>query len=145
MTDDEIEIRALVQRQFDSIGWGEDREPDWRAVHGDFALGAQLWPARRPARPQSAADFTARFRKLREEGWLKSFLETGVGCRVWVVGTMAVALAGCEMVENDEEVTRDISGFLLIRDEEGWKIAAQAWDLVDDIAEAFRAAGIDDA
>lgn len=76
---------------------------------------------------------------------MDSFAETGVGCHVWVIGNMAVALAGCEMVEGDSTVTRDVSGYLLVKDEEGWRIAAQAWDLVDDIEAAFAAAGLPSA
>jgi hypothetical protein len=33
------------------------------------------------------------------------------------------------MTENEEAVTRDVSGFLFIRDDKEWLIAGQAWDL----------------
>lgn len=42
------------------------------------------------------------------------------------------------MTENRETVTRDVSGFLLVKDGDTWRIAAQAWDLVADF-EAFGA------
>lgn len=142
---DEREIRALIQSQFDSIRWGEGQEPDWMTVHKGFVLGGQLWPALRPARPQSSLDFADRLRKLRDDGKLRSFAERGVGCHVWIVGNMAVALAGCEMTENDGIVTHDVSGFLLVKDgNDGWRIAAQAWDYVQDIGAAFVAAGLSD-
>ena len=140
-TEDEAAIHALIAAQFESIRWSPESNADWRDVHRGFAPGAQLWPARRPPAPQSALDFTSRLRRLREEG-LDSFTETGVGCHVWVIGNMAVALAGCEMVEGDANVTRDISGFLLVKHDGEWRIAAQAWDLVDDIEAAFAAAGL---
>ena len=141
MIGDETAIRALIQGQFDSINWTPQQRADFRTVHRGFALDAQLWPARRPPAPQSALDFTTRLQKLRDEGMV-SFTEKGVGCHVWIVGSVAVALAGCEMVENDSTTTRDISGFLLVKDDDAWRIAAQARDLVDDIEEAFAAAGL---
>ncbi len=104
--------------------------------------GAQLWPARRPAGPQSALDFATRLQRLRDEGTLESFSEKGVGCEVFVVGSVAIAVAGCEMTENAGKVTRDVSAFLLVKNAEGWRIAAQAWDIVDDIPAAFAAAGL---
>ena len=55
---------------------------------------------------------------------------------------MAVALAGCEMTENGTGITHDVSGFLLVRGQEGWRIAGQAWDYVDDIADAFEGTGL---
>ena len=142
--DDEAAIRQLIATQFESIRWSPESNADWLTVHRGFAHGAQLWPARRPPAPQSAFDFTSRLRRLREEG-LDRFTETCVGCNVWVIGNMAVALAGCEMVEGDSTVTRDISGYLLVKHEEDWRIAAQAWDLIDDIEAAFAAAGLSSA
>ncbi|MCY4560214.1 MAG: hypothetical protein OXF79_28420 [Chloroflexi bacterium] len=105
--------------------WSPESTADWRTVHRGFALGAQLWTARRPPAPQSAHDFASRLRGLREEG-LDSFAEMGVGCHVWVIGNMTVAIAGREMVEGDSAVTRDISGYPLVKHEDVWRIAAQA-------------------
>ena len=58
------------------------------------------------------------------------------------MGNIALALAGCIMLENGKKLTEDVSGFLLIKDHEGWRIAAQAWDYVDNIEAAFEAAGL---
>ena len=33
-----------------------------------------------------------------------------------------------EMIENETEVNHDISGYLLVKDEGEWRIAAHAWD-----------------
>ena len=41
------------------------------------------------------------------------------------------------MSENGLVVARDFAGYLLIRNPNGWKIAAQAWDTGDVRAEAF--------
>lgn len=73
---------------------------------------------------------------------LKIFCEKGVGWHVWAVGNVAVALAGCEKTENGERIMREISTLLPVKDPEGLKIAAQAWDSVDDIDKAFADAGL---
>ena len=139
---DEEEIRSLIRAQFDSIDWAPGRDGDWPRFEAGFLRAAQLFGAKRPARPQSAQDFTARLKRLRDDGVLKEFSERGVGCEVHVVGSIAVAVAGCEMTENGAAVTRDVSMFLLVRNPEGWRIAAQAWDVVEDIPSAFASAGL---
>ena len=40
---------------------------------------------------------------------------------------MAVAIAGCEIAENDADVNRGVEMFLLVKDMGAWRIAAQAW------------------
>ena len=141
---DEDTIRALIQAQFDGIDWAPGRDADWRTVLRGFKQDAQLWTARRPARPQSSNDFTERPRTLRDDETLQSFAGKGPTCHIWIVGNVAIALAGCEMVENGSTVTRDVSGFLLVKDGEEWRIAAQAWDYVDDVPAVFDAAGLRD-
>ena len=139
---DEEEIRSLIRAQFDSLGWAPGRDGDWLRFEEGFLSTAQLFGAKRPAQPQSAQDFTARLKGLRDDGVLREFREKGVGCEVHVIGSVAVAVAGCEMTENGDEVTRDVSMFLLVRNPQGWRIAAQAWDVVEDIPSAFAAAGL---
>lgn len=139
---DEDQIRALIRAQFDSIDWAPGRDGDWSRFEEGFLPLAQLFGAKRPAQPHSARDFTDRLKRLRSEGVLESFSEKGVGCEVFVIGKVAIAAAGCEMTENGGEVTRDVSAFLLVKNPEGWRIAAQAWDIVDDIPAAFAAAGL---
>jgi hypothetical protein len=58
-----------------------------------------------------------------------SFEETPLGCTVNVFGNVAVAFAGCEMLENGSTLTRDVSAIVLVRDNGAWRIVAQAWDL----------------
>lgn len=139
---DEQEIRSLIRAQFDSIDWAPGRDGDWPRFEAGFLSTAQLFGSKRPAQPQSAQEFTARLKRLRDDGVLKEFSEKGVGCEVHVIGSVAVAVAGCEMTENGDEVTRDVSMFLLVRNPDGWCIAAQAWDVVEDIPSAFAAAGL---
>ena len=94
---------------------------------------------KRPARACSAGAFADRLRRLRDNGVLDSFSPELAVCEVRAVGSVAVALAGCEMIQNGSEVTRQVAVFLLVKELEGWRIAAQAWDVVDDIAAAFEA------
>lgn len=88
-----------------------------------------LFPAARPVQPQRVEQFVDRMNRLRANGTLASFEETPLGCVVSVFGNVAMAMAGCEMLENGKTVTRDVSVFLLVRDGECWRIAAQAWDM----------------
>ena len=80
---------------------------------------------------------------LRADGRIMVFEEKGVGLHIWVAGKVAVAMAGCEMHENRTDVTEDISAFLLVKNPDGWAIAAQAWDILPSIIEAFSATGLD--
>ena len=59
---------------------------------------------------------------------LRSFQEVVLGTEVRVFGNVAVALAACEMTENDAEVSRGVEMLLLVKDDCAWRIAAQAWD-----------------
>ena len=73
---------------------------------------------------------------------LKTFSGKGVGWHVSAVGNVAIALAGREMTGNGERIMREISTLLPVKDPEGLKIAAQAWDSVDDIDKALADAGL---
>jgi hypothetical protein len=66
------------------------------------------------------------------QGTLRSFDEKTLGMQVLVFGNVAVALAASEMLENGTEVNHDVSGYLLLKDEDGWRIAAHAWDKASD-------------
>jgi hypothetical protein len=43
-------------------------------------------------------------------------------------GNVAVVLAMSELLENGSEVNHDISGYLLVKSDGRWSIAAHAWD-----------------
>ena len=47
---------------------------------------------------------------------------------IQIFGNIAVALAASEMLENETETNQDVSGYLLVKDEGTWGIAAHAWD-----------------
>ncbi len=130
--DDVSQIKELVAGQFRSLAWGHGAEPDWDAFARGFLPDARLYPAARPARPQTIGQFVERMKGLRAQGRLASFRETPLGCTVQVFGNVAVAFAACEMLENDSGVTRDVSAIVLVREANGWRIAAQAWDVESD-------------
>src|SRR5262245_64922271 len=47
---------------------------------------------------------------------------------VHVFGNGAVAVAVCEIVENNADTNRGVEMILLVKDDGVWRIAAQAWD-----------------
>ena len=122
-------IKELVSAQFRSVAWTPGKQADWATFTNGFLPGAMLFPAARPVQPQMVQQFVDRMNRLRADGTLASFEETPLGCVVSVFGNVAIAMSGCEMLENGKTVTRDVSGFLLVRDGGCWRIAAQAWDM----------------
>lgn len=121
-------ILALIERQFDALAWEEGSEVNWPAFFAGFVSEAQLFAAARPIDPQPVAAFAERMRRLARNGTLSSFSERPLGIRIAGYGSVAVALAGCEIRENGNTIARDVSAFLLLRSERGWCIAAQGWD-----------------
>ena len=128
MTKHDIEaIRHLIARQFNSMCWTPTNSADWKAFATDFAPKAALYPATRPAQPQTVDHFVERMKGLAETT-LHTFFEAPLGAAVHVFGNVAVAAAGCEMTENGTKMNRGVEMMLLMKDEGGWKIVAQAWD-----------------
>ena len=52
-----------------------------------------------------------------------------LGTEVRVFGKVAAAVAACETVENDADVSRGVEMLLLVKDEGAWRIVSQAWDM----------------
>lgn len=127
--EDVAAIRQVMRDQFLSLAWSRAKDADWASFAGEFVPGALLFPAARPLAPQSVDQFMDRMKRLRAEVKLATFEETPLGCEVRVFGNVAVAFAGCEMLENGCTITRDVSATLLVRDNGVWRIAAQAWDM----------------
>ncbi|MGH8864648.1 MAG: hypothetical protein ACREVZ_08400, partial [Burkholderiales bacterium] len=121
-------IKEVVGSQFRSLTWTREKDADWRGFADAFLPGATLFAAARPVKPQTVDQFLDRMKRLRAEGKLATLEETPLGCEVRVFGNVAVAFVACEMLENGKSVTRDVSGFLLVREGGRWRIAAQAWD-----------------
>ena len=59
---------------------------------------------------------------------LRSFKEMPLGHEIRVFGDVAVAVAVCEITENEAQVTRGIEMMLLVKTEGRWQIVSQAWD-----------------
>jgi hypothetical protein len=121
-------IEQVIGNQFRSLSWSPEKDADWAAFADTFLPGASLFPSARPVKPQTVNQFMERMKRLRAEGKLGTFVETPLGCVVRVFGNVAVAFAACEMLENGSTVTRDVSATILVRDNDVWRIAAQAWD-----------------
>jgi hypothetical protein len=117
----------MIARQFGSLTWTTETPANWDTFAADFFPEATLYPAARPAQRQTVEAFVERMKGLAGTK-LRSFHEVVVGTEVRVFGNIAVALAACEMTENDGQVNRGVEMLLLIKDEGAWRIVSQAWD-----------------
>lgn len=120
-------IRTLIAAHFQGLRWAPGTSPDWEAFASDFLPDASLFPAARPARRQTLDAFIARMNGV-AQGTLRSFEESTLGMQVLVFGSVAVVLAASRMLENGTEVNHDVSGYLLVKSDGTWRIAAHAWD-----------------
>jgi hypothetical protein len=127
MTDDEAAIREIIAQQFGSLNWRPGTSGDWAAFMAGFVPGAPLYAAARPVKAQTAVAFVERIKGL-AGGKFRSFAEAALSVEVRIFGKVAVAVAGCEITENDADVTRGVEMMLLVKDAGAWRIAAQAWD-----------------
>lgn len=130
MTDEE-EIRALIGDHFEPMKWGEDGVPDWDRFRDDFLPDAILCGAARPLQVRTLESFIARMENVARKN-LHSFEEHTRGMKVMQFGNIAVVLAMSELTENGTEQNYDISGYLLVKSEGRWSIAAHAWDQADE-------------
>ncbi len=131
-------IRKLIDAQFANLSWDERREAGWAAYEADFLPGAALFASARPVQAQSVPHFVERMKRL-SKSTLRSFEESVTGARIIVFGTIAIAVASCEAIENGAGVDRTVEMLLLVKDQGEWRIAAQAWDKVDPAAPASAA------
>ncbi len=107
--------------------WTRETKPDWDAFSADFLPDARLFPAARPAQAKTLDEFIERMNGV-ASGALHTFEEHTLGMKVLMFGNVAVVLAASEMLENETEVNHDVSGYLLVKSEGKWSIAAHAWD-----------------
>ena len=126
-TDDLRAIKTLIAHHFDSLRWTAGARPDWETFSADFLPDASLYGAARPVRRQTLDAFIARMNGV-AEGTLHSFEEKTLGMQVLIFGKIAVVLAASEMLENGTNVNHDVSGYLVLKNEGTWRIAAHAWD-----------------
>jgi hypothetical protein len=126
--EDHQAIGAIIERQFGSLNWAPDTVADWRAFLRDFLPGAALYPAARPAQPQEPQEFVERMKGLAATK-LRSFNEAVLGRHIRVFGNIAVAIAGCQITENETQLSRGIEMMLLVKTDGRWQIVSQAWDM----------------
>jgi ketosteroid isomerase-like protein len=125
--DDVRAIEALIAQQFANLSWKPDTSAKWDLFAADFFPEASLYPAARPAQRQTVDAFIERMKGLAETK-LRTFKESVLGTEIRVFGNVAIAIAVCEMTENDTDVTRGVEMLLLIKNGETWQIVSQAWD-----------------
>src|SRR5688572_29016140 len=125
--DDVPAIQGLIGEHFDALRWDPGGRADWKRFSADFIPEASLFGAARPVRRQTVEAFISRMDTL-AKGTLRSFEEKTLGMQVLVFGNIAVVLAASKMLENGKDVNHDVSGYVLVKDEGKWRIAAHAWD-----------------
>jgi hypothetical protein len=126
-TQDDEAIKAIIERQFGSLNWSPTTPANWSTFLGDFLPGASLYPAARPAKSQKPEEFIERMKGLPATK-LRSFKEAPLRCEIRVFGSIAVAVAVCQITENETQVTRGIEMMLLVKTGDRWQIVSQAWD-----------------
>lgn len=129
--DDLQAIKSLIGAHFRGLRWTPASPADWGTFSADFLPDASLFAAARPARRQTLDAFITRMNGV-AQGPLRSFEETTLGMQILQFGNVAVVLSASEMVENGTEVNHDVSGYLLVKSEGMWRIAAHAWDHASD-------------
>jgi hypothetical protein len=130
MNDDDA-IRVLVGEHFEAMKWKPGADPDWDRFRRDFLPDALLFGAARPVQARTVDGFVERMETIARKN-LETFEEHTHGMKILRFGNVAVVLAMSEMLENDSEVNHDISGYLLVKSEGRWSIAAHAWDQASD-------------
>jgi hypothetical protein len=124
---DEKAIRDLISGHFAGMKWTPTTEPDWASFSTDFHCEALLFPAARPAQARTLDAFIERMNGVAKKTLL-TFEEHTLGMQVIVFGNVAVVMAASQMLENENETNHDVSGYLLIKDQGEWRIAAHGWD-----------------
>ena len=125
--DDEEAIRTLIGEHFEAMRWEPGTDPDWDGFRQDFLPSAQLFGAARPVQGRTVDGFVERMETVARKN-LHSFEEHTRGMKILRFGNIAVVLAMSELLENGSDVNHDISGYLLVKSDGRWSIAAHAWD-----------------
>ena len=140
---DENEICALIARQFAALSWDKSTRPIWEVFTADFLPLAHLFPSARPVVPATVSTFVERMKGLSVSS-LESFQAEVLGTTIQVFGSVAVAVVACEVTENQKDVSRTVEMMLLVKEDDAWRIASQAWDKASPtrpVPEAFLKAG----
>ena len=59
---------------------------------------------------------------------LQFFEQTLLGANVHVFGNIATAFGVCRNIENGETEVRGVEAYLLLKEDDRWRIASQTWD-----------------
>ena len=124
---DEKAIRDLIKAHFEGMRWTPSTEPGWKTFSADFHPDALLFPAARPAQARTLDAFIERMNGVAKSS-LHTFEEHTLGMQILLFGNVAVVMAASQMLENETETNHDVSGYLLVKNQEEWRIAAHAWD-----------------
>lgn len=125
--DDEEAIRALIGEHFEAMRWKAGTNPDWDRFRQDFLPEALLFGAARPVQARTLDGFIERMETVARKK-LHTFEEHTRGMKILQFGNIAVVLAISKLLENGEGENHDISGYLLVKSDGRWSIAAHAWD-----------------
>jgi len=130
MNDNE-QIHSLIAEHFEAMSWEPGSNPNWQRFRSDFLPQAILVGAARPATVRTVDGFIERMETVARAN-LQSFEEHTRGIKILQFGNIAVVLAMSELLENSKDVNHDVSGYLLVKSEGRWMIAAHAWDQAGD-------------
>ncbi|ABQ66869.1 hypothetical protein Swit_0501 [Rhizorhabdus wittichii RW1] len=125
---DEARIREIVEQMFEAINWSADKAPDFTAFAAAVRKDALLAPSARPVSPTDIETFVGRMRGQYESGGMKTFDERANKTIVKVFGNLAVAIGSYRAQIDGGPIGRGANGFLLVRNDGDWQIAAMGWD-----------------
>lgn len=129
---DEARIREIVEQMFAAISWSGEKAPDFGTFSGAVRKDAVLVPAARPVSPTDIDSFVGRMSGMYDNGSMKTFDERANKTIVKVFGNLAVAIGSYHAQFDGGPIGRGANGFLFVRNEGDWQIAAMGWDSEDE-------------
>jgi ketosteroid isomerase-like protein len=127
-TKDEDRIREIIGQMFEAVSWSETKAPDFTAFASAVRKDAVLVPSARPANPTDIKTFVDRMSGQHSSGAMKDFDEKAHKTKVTVFGNLAVAIGSYVARIDNGPLGRGANGFLFIRNDGDWQIAAMSWD-----------------
>lgn len=121
-------IETVIEALFAGITWSADRMPDWDGFRAQLHPATTMFPSARPCAPTTLEPFVAMMEGQRTSGAITVFEEDVTGHRIAVFGNIAVALSAYTQRINGGDLGRGVNGFLLIKQDGDWQIAAMCWD-----------------
>jgi len=129
MTQDHTEdLKAVTKAMYKALCWTADNDADWDQFRALFHGGAKLVPSARPAGPIDVETFIGRMQGQKDNGSLTDFFEEKVSEKIEVFGSIATIFSTYRTLMNKEREARGINALVLVKEEEGWKIASMVWD-----------------